>query len=334
VGKENENPDDYLLIEEVASWAQSPTPSLGAVGESASASSSRSNPFDFQSFSVPLGSISQKILKPCDSIILHVANWNGQRARFVLRKKGSVSVNRTVWHFARFNPFSLFQDPSSRAWITTITKKQRVWLMLFFSTARDCIVVVVVRPSQLASGGHRRGHIPRLCSQHIRRSTLRHPASPREQHGAGHCGPGDSLNAPQQQHLDHVCPQVLAKARRAERALDFVLVEELAAAVATSGSGGSGGGSPLTAPARSSGGATLFGLGGGGTKSPTASKRALTDTELVFGAQSNWKTNGRFVLRRRDSFGSKVYFPFQVALESMVCLSLIVHDPIITATHF
>lgn len=59
----------------------------------------KSHPFDLQTNSLsalntttPVTSIYHKILKPCDPIMNYVAEWSGVKARFVLRKKGSVSI--------------------------------------------------------------------------------------------------------------------------------------------------------------------------------------------------------------------------------------------------
>ncbi|OUC40786.1 Phosphatidylinositol-specific phospholipase C, X domain protein [Trichinella nativa] len=81
--RENDPPDDYVLMEELASHKRS--------------EDEKSN-----------DQIRQRVLNPNNSILNAVANWNGAKGRFVIRKKGS--------------------DPSSRAWMTTMIKSSKEML--------------------------------------------------------------------------------------------------------------------------------------------------------------------------------------------------------------
>ncbi|KRZ88545.1 1-phosphatidylinositol 4,5-bisphosphate phosphodiesterase beta-4 [Trichinella sp. T8] len=81
--RENDPPDDYVLMEELASHKRS--------------EDEKSNE-----------QIRQRVLNPNNSILNAVANWNGAKGRFVIRKKGS--------------------DPSSRAWMTTMIKSSKEML--------------------------------------------------------------------------------------------------------------------------------------------------------------------------------------------------------------
>ncbi|KRY12055.1 1-phosphatidylinositol 4,5-bisphosphate phosphodiesterase epsilon-1 [Trichinella patagoniensis] len=81
--RENDPPDDYVLMEELASHKRS--------------EDEKSNE-----------QIRQRVLNPNNSVLNAVANWNGAKGRFVIRKKGS--------------------DPSSRAWMTTMIKSSKEML--------------------------------------------------------------------------------------------------------------------------------------------------------------------------------------------------------------
>ncbi|KRY76733.1 1-phosphatidylinositol 4,5-bisphosphate phosphodiesterase epsilon-1 [Trichinella pseudospiralis] len=81
--RENDPPDDYVLMEELASHKTS--------------EDEKSNE-----------QIHQRVLNPNNSVLNAVANWNGAKGRFVIRKKGS--------------------DPSSRAWMTTMIKSSKEML--------------------------------------------------------------------------------------------------------------------------------------------------------------------------------------------------------------
>ncbi|XP_003369599.1 putative 1-phosphatidylinositol-4,5-bisphosphate phosphodiesterase epsilon-1 [Trichinella spiralis] len=81
--RENDPPDDYVLMEELASHKRS--------------EDEKGNE-----------QIRQRVLNPNNSVLNAVANWNGAKGRFVIRKKGS--------------------DPSSRAWMTTMIKSSKEML--------------------------------------------------------------------------------------------------------------------------------------------------------------------------------------------------------------
>uniref|UniRef100_A0A915IWF8 Ras-associating domain-containing protein n=1 Tax=Romanomermis culicivorax TaxID=13658 RepID=A0A915IWF8_ROMCU len=325
VNKQNENVDDYILVEEMTNFpspvvhspgvsspsstdvggsAISPNntfPKFGqsfdAVSLSATATSSSSpNPTPssplYAATSTP-PSMCQRILKSNDQIMNAIANWNGAKAKFVLRKKGS--------------------DPSSRAWITTIIKsgkeknrkaEQKVSNDMAESTFLVCIHNI---------------------SDDQPYAILRAPVYIRE--------------AKIHKRKYEYSKKVLMKARRLEDPINFVLIEETSGhqsgslpGLVNNSNNAAGCGSSCNAVASSSASVSSPNAAIGGVQSLRASffgsvskiakaaatmqpastaavtqisRRILEETETVFNVQSHWKTTGRFVLRRKDSLSEK-----------------------------
>lgn len=95
MNRQGESTDEYVLIEELFNIPQPPPTSPSpkppdTSGQPAEPTQAAHPLLNVSSITTPA---SQRILNPEDQLIGScVANWNGAKGRFVLRKKGSVSA--------------------------------------------------------------------------------------------------------------------------------------------------------------------------------------------------------------------------------------------------